>query len=133
MAYMNPGTYGYYGGMPQVPRYQPPDYGQVSLKGRPVSSFEEARAAQIDFDGSMFVFPDMAHQKIYTKQINLDGTASLNTYSLVEDKTQQGHAYVTHNELEGIVKDIMGRIEGIYHEQQSNAATSKPSDQLSAF
>lgn len=51
-----------------------------SLKGRPVTSLEEARAAQIDFDGSVFFFPDIANGKIYTKQINLDGTATLKEY-----------------------------------------------------
>ncbi|MCM1324359.1 MAG: hypothetical protein NC218_09365 [Acetobacter sp.] len=52
------------------------------IKGRPVSSFEEARASMIDFDGSVFYFPDLANQKIYTKQINLDGTPSIKIYEL---------------------------------------------------
>ena len=43
---------------------------QPALKGRPVSSFEEARAMTIDFDGSTFFFPDTANKRIYTKQIN---------------------------------------------------------------
>jgi hypothetical protein len=42
---------------------------------RPVSSIEEVRAASIDFDGSVFYFSDLANKRIYTKQINLDGTA----------------------------------------------------------
>lgn len=42
---------------------------------RPVSSIDEVRAASIDFDGSVFYFPDLANKKIYTKQINMDGTA----------------------------------------------------------
>ena len=54
------------------------------LKGRLVSSIEEARAQTIDFDGSVFYFPDLANHKIYTKQINLDGTATLNMYELKE-------------------------------------------------
>jgi hypothetical protein len=49
-----------------------------------VSSLEEARATSIDFDGSIFYFPDLANRKIYTKQINLDGTATLNMYELRE-------------------------------------------------
>ena len=57
---------------------------QVSLKGRLVSSLEEARATSIDFDGSVFYFPDFANRRIYTKQINLDGTATLNVYELRE-------------------------------------------------
>jgi hypothetical protein len=54
------------------------------LKGRPVASLEEARAMTIDFDGSIFYFPDLANKRIYTKQINVDGTASLNMYELKE-------------------------------------------------
>ena len=54
---------------------QPPRQPSYSLKGRPVSSLEEARALSIDFDGSVFYFPDLANKKIYTKQINMDGTA----------------------------------------------------------
>ena len=56
----------------------------MGIKGRPVSSLEEARAMSIDFDGSIFYFPDLANQRIYTKQINLDGTATLNVYEYKE-------------------------------------------------
>ena len=52
----------------------------MGIKGRPVSSLEEARATSIDFDGSVFYFPDLANKRIYTKQINMDGTATLNVY-----------------------------------------------------
>ena len=67
----------------QMPQYRqaPP---QVGLKGRLVSSLEEARATSIDFDGSIFYFPDLANKRIYTKQINIDGTATLNSYELRE-------------------------------------------------
>ena len=54
------------------------------LNGRPVSSLEEARAATIDFDGSIFYFPDLASNKIYTKQINLDGTALFKIFEYKE-------------------------------------------------
>ena len=55
-----------------------------SLKGRLVASLEEARATSIDFDGSIFYFPDLANKRIYTKQINIDGTATMNVYELRE-------------------------------------------------
>ena len=75
-------NYSYY---PQQNQYrQPVVTNTLGLKGRPVSSIEEARAASIDFDGSIFYFPDIANNRIYTKQINLDGTASLNMYELKE-------------------------------------------------
>ena len=61
---------------PQQPQQQIPPF----LKGRPVSSLEEVRAIPIDFDGSVFYFPDIANRRIYTKQINLDGTALINMY-----------------------------------------------------
>ena len=75
------------------------------LKGRPVSSFEEARAATVDFDGSVSFFPDLANGKIYTKQCNIDGTASLNLYELKELPITQNNneinlsAYVTKEEF----------------------------------
>ena len=56
----------------------------MGLKGRLVTSLEEARATSIDFDGSVFYFPDLANKRIYTKQINIDGTASLYVYELRE-------------------------------------------------
>lgn len=71
------------------------------LKGRPVSSLDEARAISIDFDGSIFFFPDLANGKIYTKQINMDGTASLNMYELKEFPTiGVNTSYVTREEFE---------------------------------
>lgn len=70
---------------------------QLGLKGRPVSSLEEARATSIDFDGSIFFFPDLANRKIYTKQINMDGTASLNMYELKEVPTVNTTANVNTN------------------------------------
>ena len=78
---------------------------QPGLKGRPVSSLEEARVANIDFDGSLFIFPDVANKRIYTKQINLDGTASMKVYSQVED-TPSAPAYVTREEFDSVIKNL---------------------------
>ena len=86
------------------------------LKGRPVSSIEEARAAQIDFDGSLFVFPDLANKRIYTKQINLDGTASLNVYELKEmvvPKNDINIDYVTKQEFELVIKELNAAVQNI--------------------
>ena len=78
------------------------------LKGRPVSSIEEARASSIDFDGSIFFFPDLANRRIYTKQINLDGTASLLMYELKEMPTSDFsmNNYVTREEFEMAMSQI---------------------------
>jgi hypothetical protein len=54
------------------------------LKGRPVSSFDEVKASPIDFDGTLFYFPDTANRRIYTKQIGMDGAPIFNVYELKE-------------------------------------------------
>ncbi len=58
-------NYSYYPQAPQNQNVRFPTY--TGLKGRPVSSIEEARAQSIDFDGSVFYFPDIANKRIYTK------------------------------------------------------------------
>ena len=83
--------------------YTPMPMMQNYIKGRPVVSIDEARASQIDLDGSLYVFPDLGNKKIYTKQINIDGTATFNVFTLtpetapVEENTLQ--MYVTKDEL----------------------------------
>ena len=65
----------YYQRMPQI---QMPSV----LKGYPVSSIDEARAANIDFDGSITFFFFFYNKKIYTKQIQMDGSLAFNVYEL---------------------------------------------------
>lgn len=76
---------------------------KMMLKGRPVSSLEEVRAIGIDFDGSLFFFPDIANKRIYTKQINLDGTAQLNMYELKDLPQENPTSYVTKEEFDAVI------------------------------
>ena len=115
-------NYNYYPQQTQVnqqqPIYQMPVYRQgppqTSLKGRLVSSLEEARASSIDFDGSIFYFPDLANKRIYTKQINIDGTATLCMYELRDlpvEKEQSGFVpsveqFVTREEFERVLQQL---------------------------
>lgn len=92
--------YNYY---PTQPGRQQPSFG---LKGRPVSSLEEVRATSIDFDGSVFYFPDLANKRIYTKQINMDGTASLNMYELKPVPKETVNDYITRAEFEEAIKQL---------------------------
>ena len=110
-------TYGYYqrGAVPgqessiqssaqSSPAYQMPLMQPNYIKGRPVVSIDEARASQIDLDGSLYVFPDLSNKRIYTKQINLDGTASFNIFELVAPtEPKPAPAYVTKDELDEIL------------------------------
>lgn len=82
-----------------------------TLKGRAVTGIDEARSAMIDFDGSINVFLDIANGKIYTKQINLDGTATLNTYKLdntptVSNTENTSVDYVSKQEFEQLKAKI---------------------------
>jgi hypothetical protein len=106
----------------QYPMQQPQQAPQY-IKGRPVSSFDEAKAIAIDWDGSIFVFTDVANKKIYTKQIMLDGTAELKTYVLAEPEpapapaqtqTQpqtNGDAYVLRSDFELQIEHMQAEIE----------------------
>ena len=78
----------------------------IGLKGRPVSSIDEARASTIDFDGSVFFFPDLANKCIYTKQINMDGTATLLMYELKEIPVASQPNFVTREEFENTITQI---------------------------
>lgn len=107
-----------------LPQYQMMAQG---LKGRPVSSFEEARAMTIDFDGSTFFFPDLANKRIYTKQINMDGTASLFVYELREKPAETSVPtgdFITREEFEKVIQELRAA---------APAATAKMETQKPAF
>jgi hypothetical protein len=106
--YYQQNTYGNQYQRQTVPESYGASPGVSYLKGRPVLSVEEARASQIDLDGSLHVFTDIGNKKIYTKQLNLDGTATLKTYVLVEDKplTSMDTEYVTKAEFQQALAQI---------------------------
>lgn len=98
-----------------------PMYG---LKGRPVSSLDEVRGTSIDFDGSVFFFPDIANKRIYTKQINMDGTAILNMYELKEIQPPAPTGdYITRKEFE----EAMVKIQQLFN------STEKPKTEVLNF
>lgn len=89
------------------PAQQPMNQRSPYLKGHPVSSLDEVRATMVDFDGSVFYFPDIANNRIYTKQIKLDGTAQLNMYELKPIEPQLTTDYVTRQEFEQTIAKIL--------------------------
>lgn len=92
------------------------------LKGRPVSSYDEAKASMIDLDGSLFVFTDIANGCIYTKQILLDGSAELKTYILKPTENKVNIEYVSKQQFENVVSELKQRIkelkEGVAYVQK---------------
>ena len=117
----------------QVPTYRqgPP---QAGLKGRLVSSLEEARATSIDFDGSVFYFPDLANKRIYTKQINMDGTATLCMYELRDlpiEKEISGlvpsvEKFVTREEFE----QVLSQLHQLLQKPTEPAAPASPKEKV---
>ena len=114
-----------------IPPSQQPQPAFVGLKGRPVSSLEEARAAAIDFDGSVFFFPDLANKRIYTKQINLDGTASMNMYEYKEVPTEAFNSsnFVTRQEFDETLNDIKSALNMIAQQTQQQKPQPKVEEQ----
>lgn len=106
----------------------------LGLKGRPVTGLEEVRAAAIDFDGTVSFFPDLANGKIYTKQCNVDGTASLNMYELKEipmTPTVNSGSFVTRDEFEQTIaalKQILAQANLVVEssDQTQSKQTSTP-------
>lgn len=111
----------------QYGTYQPNNYQMQNnqqmgtmqiLKGRPVSSYDEAKASMIDLDGSLFVFPDIANKRIYTKQIMLDGSAELKVYALQDgvgsdvkhENVEEKEGYVLKRDFDKAVGDLKKQI-----------------------
>lgn len=107
----------------------PYQQGMISsgLKGRPVSSIDEARAAQIDFDGSLFIFPDIANKRIYTKQIGVDGSVILNMYESKPIPTMQIGNFITREEFEEAVNSIK---QSINEKSMPVAEAAPPQEQI---
>ena len=117
----------------QMVRPAYPSSGLYSNRIRPVSSLEEARASVIDFDGSVFYFPDAANKRIYTKQINLDGTSLLNMYVLQDiPTTPQPDTYVSKDEFQQTVSLLLGEINKMKGEQNHNDKQSAEPDDANA-
>lgn len=107
--YQQQNSYGYQ--LQPQPQFSRPQYINF-LKGRPVSSIEEVRATSVDFDGSISYFPDLANNKIYTKQVNLDGTATVLMYELKEIPVQENmvNDFITREEFEKTIAELMNRV-----------------------
>lgn len=84
-------------------------YSPSLLKGHQVSGLEEVRAASIDFDGSVFYFPDLANKRIYSKTISpIDGTAIINMYELKPLPVDQPITgdFITRQEFEQTISEL---------------------------
>lgn len=124
---------------PTVPRYTPMQQQQnfqptSALRGRPVSSLEEVRAAAVDFDGVVTFFPDIANGYIYTKQCNADGTATISTYELKATPApaaMSSENFVTREEFKKAlmaIKEAFNSTTKIDNNQTSTNLSKNPSE-----
>ena len=89
-----------YNGYPQAqgnyPQTYPQRYPQQQVqmpvnnivKGRVVTGIEEARAAQVDLDGTPSYFPSLGEGKIYVKYIGMDGLPVFQSFIVEQPKPQ---------------------------------------------
>ena len=130
--FQQPNSLGYGGAYKPMPQYpQWPLTNNISQQVRPVSSIDEVRACPIDFDGSVFYFTDVANKRIYTKQINLDGTVSINLYELKTDQATNSTQYVTKQEFDNVVNQLYNQINMLLNpvEEQKQQIIEQPAAQ----
>lgn len=116
---------------PMPPQPAMPMYG---IKGRPVTNIEEARAAQIDFDGSTSYFPCPAERKIFAKGLDLNGNPVFEVYQLVNGNVQQP-AYVESSAfmaLQQRVEQLEAALKGANNNVQTYAVNANNEQSQSA-
>ncbi len=105
---------------PQMPMAQMP---QQALKGRVVTGVDEAKAAQIDLDGTSTFFPCPAEGKIYEKSIDLNGLPAFRVYQLVNPQEQKQVVYAERSCVDNLIQrvdNLEKRLGGIYHEPDAD-------------
>lgn len=106
----------------QYKSYQPTWSVSQIPQVRPVSSIEEVRAYPIEFDGSIFYFPDIANKKIYTKFVNMDGTVAINLYELkdltIANQSIDSSSFVTRVEFENTIIQLKQMYEEMIQQKQ---------------
>ena len=63
---------------------------QIVMQGYPVPDEATARNAMVSTDGTISIFPDILHGRIYTKQLDMNTFAPIfKVYQIVEQPQQQ--------------------------------------------
>ena len=101
---------------PQMPTF---------LKGRMVTSIDEAKASQFDLDGSITFFPSLAENKIYAKTLDNNGLPVFLQFVIQQDQPQQNVV-----EANNVVDNLLKRVERLekelgYDSNGIDASTTK--------
>ena len=101
---------------PQGPQNAP------MLKGRVVASIEEARAAQVDLDGSLTYFASPGESKIYVKSIGLNGLPVFQVYCLDNSAAVQAAPQNNNNNT----NDVASRLSALEEKVKELSEYAKP-------
>ena len=112
----------------QQQAYQQPQMFQTQmsgtyLKGRIVTGMDEAKAAQIDLDGTSTFFPCPAEGKIYEKSIDLNGLPVFRVYQLSNPQEQQQVVYAERSCVDNLIQRVdklEKQLGGMNHEPDAN-------------
>ena len=116
---------------PQVPQpMQTPIQNDKFFKTLPVTSFDEAKAAMISFDGSLNIYVDTQHDRIYTKQLTNNGLAELKVYTLSKENEPKENVveYVTKGDYNALLERVnklqekLNTLGGKHNESNGNNA-----------
>lgn len=97
--------------MQQAQQYQQPmqqmQQPQQQTQGViPVGSIEEVRAYNNYFDGQPHYFVDNVSNKIYIKQLGMNGIPSITVYSVDNSAKKQEECYCTKEEYNALKSDL---------------------------
>lgn len=105
-----------------------PMYQAKGINGRMVTSIEEARAAQIDLDGSQWYFPSPSEGKIYVKSINMQGMPVFQEYRVhnYEQKPDSSQYLLTLSQrLDAVEKRIKEMGNNEHYANDANVTSIK--------
>lgn len=125
---------------PQIPQpMQTPIQSEKFFKTLPVTSFDEAKAAMISFDGSLNIYVDTQHDRIYTKQLTNNGLAELKVYTLSKENEPKENVveYVTKGDYNALLERVnklqekLNTLGGKHNESNGNNANIQPTKKQS--
>ena len=107
----------------QQPQMFPTQMSGTYLKGRIVTGMDEAKAAQIDLDGTSTFFPCPAEGKIYEKSIDLNGLPVFRVYQLSNPQEQKQVVYAERSCVDNLIQRVdklEKQLGGMNHEPDAN-------------
>lgn len=110
---------------PQQSQMPLPQYAGGYLRGRMVTGMDEAKAAQIEMDGTSTFFPCPAEGKIYEKFLGLDGLPVFRVYQIAQPQEQQKPVYAERSYVDNLIKrvdNLEKTLGGVNHEPDANSS-----------